>query len=336
MTTPSPLTQEQMAKMSAEELQERYMAAQTRFGQAGLELQRRRGKKRLHIPAAEAPVVEAGPHQRMIVGPELGFDIYNFHIFTSGRAAGSDRYHQHGDAIKYYVAGGGYEILGDQRFEVKVGDFMHVPGNIWHGTENPNDEPLVFLASQQFPGTFRQVPTPFMHHESPHVPPVVKDLTEEEFAKLEPWPMYQFYLNEQMEFGKLALEVQRRREQKRLYVPAAEAPLMEWGPGRHLIIAPELGFDVYTFQVFMDHVPGNSDQAAYISIGETVKYYLEGSGVEHIDGQRIDVTKGDFLYVPAGASHRTQNTSAAPLRYLAWQQTPGTFRQVPSPFIQQA
>ena len=45
--------------------------------------------------------------RRMIIGPELGFDVYNFHIFTSGRAAGSDRYHSHGDAIKFYVAGGG-------------------------------------------------------------------------------------------------------------------------------------------------------------------------------------------------------------------------------------
>ena len=185
MAAQKELSQDQLAQLRPDELRQLYMAKQVDFGRATQALQRRRSQRRLHVPAAEAPVASAGPNQRMIVGPELGFDIYNFHVFTSGRAGGSERYHSHGDAVKFYVAGHGYEVVGDERFEVNVGDFMHVPGNIWHGTENPHDEPLTFLAAQQFVGTFRQVPTPFVHELAPNRAPDVKDLSEDELARLE-------------------------------------------------------------------------------------------------------------------------------------------------------
>jgi uncharacterized RmlC-like cupin family protein len=102
----------------------------------------------------------------MIIGPEYGFDIYSFHIFLvvvapGGRATAGEG-HFHGDAVKYYVSGRGYEFIGDQRFEVKAGDFMHIPAYIWHLTVNGSqDEPLRYLAAQQFPGTYRLVTTPW-------------------------------------------------------------------------------------------------------------------------------------------------------------------------------
>jgi mannose-6-phosphate isomerase-like protein (cupin superfamily) len=262
----------------------------------------------------------------------MGFGIYNFHLFTSGRAAGSDRYHTHGDAVKYYIAGHGVEVIGDQRFEVTAGDFMHVPANVWHGTENPSDEPLVFLAAQQFPGTFRQVPTPFIHEVGPHAPPAVADLSEERLAELEAWPLYLLYLQHQMELGRVLLEVQQRRAQKRLFVAANDAPLLDWGPGRHLIVAPELGFDIYSFSVFMEHLPGGSAQDNGIS-GETVRYYLAGRGLETVGEQSFDVSPGDVLYIPAGTPNATANPGFEPLRSLCWQQLPASFTQVPSPFF---
>lgn len=322
----------EIASLDTEELRKLYQARQERFAILTQELNRRRTKRRIHLPAEEAPVADAGPHQRMIVGPELGFDIYNFHIFTSGRAAGADRYHTHGDAVKYYVAGRGYEIIGNQRFEVKVGDWMHVPGNVWHGTENPNEEPLIFLAVQQFPGTLRQVPTPFLHQNAPQLkPPEVQDLSDEELAKLEPWPLYTLYMQTQVEFGRVELEAQRRREQKRLYISAKEAPLMEWGPGRHVIMAPELGFDIYTVQIFMDHLPSGARQGPWTG-GDTVKYYLAGRGVEEVGEESFQVKTGDFLHVPANTPNETHNPGPDALRILCWQQLPGTFLQVPSPF----
>ena len=217
--------------------------------------------------------------------------------------------------------------------EVKVGDFCHVPANIWHGTVNPNPEPLVFLAAQQFPGTYRQVPTPFVHMQAPSAPPEVADLSEAELGKLEPWPLYLRYLAEQMEFGRVALEIQRRREQKRLCVPAAEAPLMEWGPGRHHIISPELGFDIYSFQLFMEHVPGHTEQGQASTSGDAVRYYLSGNGVELIEDQRIEVRSGDFACIPAGSRHETLNPHSEPLRFICWQQIPGTYMQTHTPYL---
>ena len=219
-----------LGALSPEALYERYMDAQAAFGRASLGLDERRKQNRLHVSAAEADIANAGPDQRMIVGPEMGFNVHNLHVFTSGRAGGSERYHTHGDALKYYIKGAGFELIGEERFEVRTGDFCHVPANVWHGTENPSPEPLVFLAAQQFPGTYRQVATPFMHEAPPQRPPEVKDLSLGELSKLEPWPLYLRYLEEQMTFGRIALELQHRREQKRLLVRREDAPLMEWGP----------------------------------------------------------------------------------------------------------
>ncbi len=331
MTTKGVM-REELAELSPEELYELYMEKQVNFGKAARALDKRRKQNRLHVPADEADIEHAGPNQRMIVGPELGFNVHNLHVFTSGRAGGSERYHTHGDALKFYIKGGGFETIGDERFEVRVGDFCHVPANIWHGTENPNPEPLVFLAAQQFPGTYRQVATPFVHLQAPNKAPEVKDLSEEELAKLEPWPLYLRYLEEQMEFGRVALELQRRREQKRLLVRREDAPLMEWGPGRHHIMSPEQGFDIYSFQLFMEHVPPDAQGEPSLS-GDAVRYYIAGKGVEVIDGKRIEVKAGDFACIPAGSVHETQNPYREPLRFICWQQIPGTYLQVHTPYM---
>ena len=331
-TLPASIS-EGLTGLGIEELRQLYAEKQIAFGKATLELERRRRQKRIHVLAKDAPVgPEAGPDQRMIIGPELGFDVYNFHIFTSGRAAGSDRYHSHGDAIKFYVAGGGYEVVGDERYEVKVGDFMHVPGNIWHGTENPADEPLVFLAVQQFVGTLRQVPTPFVHEHPPYELPD-EELTEEVMGGLDPWSMYRLYLRQQVEFGRVALEVHRRREQKKLYVAAGDAPLMEWGPGRHIVMAPEQGFDLYSFQIFLDCLTPGEEQGLALSGGDLVKLCLAGQADELVGDRRVEVNRGDFLHVPANSRHETKSAGGENLRYLCWQQLPGTFLQTPSPLL---
>ena len=333
MTTVKGVMREDLMELAPEELYRVYMEKQVNFGMAARALDRRREQNRLHVPAEEADVANAGPNQRMIVGPELGFNIHNLHVFTSGRAGDSERYHTHGDALKFYIKGGGYELIGEERFEVKVGDFCHVPANIWHGTENPNPEPLVFLAAQQFPGTYRQFATPFIRLDYPDEPPVVKDLSEEELGKLGPWQLYLRYLEEQMEFGRVALEMQRWREQKRLHLRTEDVPLMEWGPGRHHIMSPELGFDIYSFQLFMEHAAGGTDQGEAQTTGDAVRYYLAGQGIEIIGGRRVEVKEGDFACIPAGSRHETLNPYAEPLRFLCWQQIPGTYLQVHTPYL---
>jgi len=167
MTTVRHLKAEALQELEPAQVDELNRELQWYFGRVALEAQRRRGQKRLHVPAEKAPLMEWGPGQaHMIVGPEYGFDIYTFHIFLvaapPGGRATEERGHFHGDAVKYYISGHGYELIGDQRFEVKAGDFMHIPAYIWHLTVNGSqEEPLRYLAAQQFPGTYRLVSTPW-------------------------------------------------------------------------------------------------------------------------------------------------------------------------------
>jgi len=55
----------------------------------------------------------------------------------------------------------------------------------------------------------------------------VKNLTEEELAKSDPRSLYLLLLEKQTNFAQASLELQRRRGQKRVHVPAEEAPLLE-------------------------------------------------------------------------------------------------------------
>ncbi|MBI4523212.1 MAG: cupin domain-containing protein [Deltaproteobacteria bacterium] len=325
-------TQEELSALDPQKLHWLLLEKEMDFGKASLELQRRRSHGRIHVPAEEVPLSEWESGHHLIISPEVGFDIYNLHVFLVGRQPKTEqgRYHTHGDAVKYYLRGRGYEFIGDQRFEVKAGDFLHVPANIWHGTQNPNDEPLCFLAAQQYPGTFRQTPTPFIWRDGPKAPSV-GELSEKEIAKLDPSAFFHVYIKAQMEFGQVLNEVQRRRGQKRVHLPAEDVSLHDFGPGEHMIIGPELGFDIYTFSVFLVHVPPRQKRAH--THGEAVKYYLSGRGYEIIGDKRFEVKAGDFIYNPANIYHGTENPNDEPIRFLTWQQVAGTFRQVSTPFI---
>lgn len=333
MRTVKNLKEEDLGKLEPETLHSLLLEKETLFAKASQELQRRRTQKRIHVPAEEAPLQEWDTGNHAVIAPELGFDIYNIHLFVAGPQPKVEQglYHTHGDAVKFYLRGRGYEIIGDQRFEVKAGDFLHVPANIWHGTQNPYDEPLRFLAAQQYPGTFRQTPTPFIWRDGLPDVPSVTELTEEELARLEAWPMFRIYLKAQMEFGEVLAEVQRRRAQKRIHVRAEDASIYDRGPGEHMIIGPELGFDIYTFNVSVVHVPPGK---RYGQIqGDAMKYYLSGRGYEIIGDRRFEVKAGDFIHIPADTWHATDNPNGEPIRFLTWQQYLGTFRQVSTSFI---
>lgn len=125
------------------------------------EFNRRRQENR-HLMRAEdlqwaekgenkSPMLKSTQYDRrvaMVIGPELGFDIHNFHVscmeIEPGAAEGA--YHMHGEAVKYYLQGKGIEIIGDKRYEVKAGDAIFIPANTWHGSQNPGPEPLRLLA----------------------------------------------------------------------------------------------------------------------------------------------------------------------------------------------
>ena len=110
---------EELSQLSPKELYKLYMEKQTNFGRAALALDQRRGQNRLYVSAEEAGLERAGHQQNMIIAPELGFNVHNLHVFTTGRAGAGDRwaerYHTHGDALKYYIRGGGVEVIADER-----------------------------------------------------------------------------------------------------------------------------------------------------------------------------------------------------------------------------
>jgi len=89
-----------------------------------------------------------GSRSRRIVAAQLGFNIRNFELFQAEIAPRTQRgaYHMHGEAVKYYLSGQGIEVIGNKQYEVKAGDTVFIPANVWHGTQNPGDEPLSYLA----------------------------------------------------------------------------------------------------------------------------------------------------------------------------------------------
>ena len=94
--------------------------------------------------------------------------VHTFRVFKR-QIAGRDTdgaFHTHGDAVKYYLEGKGKEIIGDEEIEVEPGDLAFIPANVWHGTENTGDEPLVFVAFHQIPGTQLPVPASWQYPPS--------------------------------------------------------------------------------------------------------------------------------------------------------------------------
>lgn len=152
--------------LSSEKLYQEYMKAQEDFGRLSMAVDRRRSEGRLIVRKEELPwdTDEEHPGFHAIIAPELGFDIYNFHMFSLFIPPHAElgEYHHHGNAIKYYLAGKATEMIDGKPHDMKAGDMILIPHSTLHGTQNPYDEPVRILAVQQYPGTFLQVPTPFI------------------------------------------------------------------------------------------------------------------------------------------------------------------------------
>ena len=145
------------------------------LGRLDLEFEKRRSARRRRVKqeelewhhASEMNPTSCDIELCQIISPELGFDIMNMHMLKIRIPPRTEagKYHRHGDAIKYYLTGKAVEYIGDEVYEVSAGDFVHIPANVLHGTQNPFDETCEILAVQQFPGTYLQVPAPFIWDE---------------------------------------------------------------------------------------------------------------------------------------------------------------------------
>ena len=130
-----------------------------------------------------------------------------------------------------------------------------------------------------------------------------------------------------LEFGRLEEELNRRRVQGRHIVRSEdqvwrtkavmEGMQMKQPVRSTSLVAPEQGFDSHNFHAFILEIPRGSQEGAYHTHGEAVKYYLEGEGLEIIGENRYQVKAGDTVFIPAFTWHGTQNTGAGPIRIFA-------------------
>ncbi|MBI2918975.1 MAG: cupin domain-containing protein [Chloroflexi bacterium] len=168
---------EEMSKANSPDIWRRRQVLLHELGLIENEINRRRQQDR-HLVRAEdlvwekssasqprkAEADEAETYCR-VVSPDVGFNIHNFRIFITQGAPHTSRgrYHTHGEAVKYYLSGRAIEYVGENEYQVKAGDFVFIPANTWHGTQNPYDEPVKVMAIQQMPGTSLQVPAPYIY-----------------------------------------------------------------------------------------------------------------------------------------------------------------------------
>ena len=169
-----------LSQLSSEELaRQRYEIIQ-KLSEYDVEMESRRHQGRVHVKGSElewqeGPLVkplegEIRLRTTPIITPEIGFDANTLMAFMGELApkTGGGKYHRHNEAIKYYLSGRGVEIVGDKEYEVEAGDFAFIPANVWHGTQNPYDEPLRFYAVAIQPGNPVQTPAPYVQDASQH------------------------------------------------------------------------------------------------------------------------------------------------------------------------
>ena len=318
------------------------------FGRIEEEFDRRRRENRLLAKAADIrwesasavhPTQQEGHRLARIISPELGFNIHTFRVFQREIGGGGveGAYHTHGDAVKYYLHGKGKEIIGQEEYQVEAGDLAFIPANIWHGTENTGQEPMVFIAFHQLPGTHLPVPAPWQYQVSDlggsSLAAFLASAAEEDPAAMDSATLYSRRQHFLHQLGVLDDEFNRRRRQTRYVVHWRDIP-WEVNPASQPVplVAPELGFNIFTLQVSIRVVPPHYQDSTGHSHGESVRYCLNGTGLQTIEDTTLEMAAGDLVFVPSGARHSLANPADEPLRLLVAEQMPGTYRQVPAPW----
>jgi quercetin dioxygenase-like cupin family protein len=152
----------------------------------------------------------------------------------------------------------------------------------------------------------------------------------------------ELYTQREFILGQVTLleeEVAKRSQEGKRLVPASDPQWREdptTGVKIWTIVAPEEGFTMQNFYMFMLWVPPGYKQGKYHVHGDAVKHYISGHGVEIIADQRYEVGPGDFIHIPAGIWHGTENASnEEPVIILAAQIRPGAPNYVPVSHLSQ-
>ena len=332
--------------LSPTELAERRATLLKSFGRIDQEFDQRRQENRLLVKGDEVewesasrvhPTEQKGHLLARVISPELGFNIHTFRVFKrlipSREVDGA--FHTHGDAVKYYLEGKGKEIIGDEEIEVEPGDLAFIPANVWHGTENTGDAPMVFIAFHQIPGTQLPVPASWQYpssdmEESEDLERLLESVRKEDPGLMHSAALYSRRQHLLHELGVLDDEFNQRRQSKRWLVRRDELPCeLPAGCQSVPLIAPELGFNIHTLQLSLRIVPPGHRDASFHSHGEAVHYFLSGKGKQTVGQDELPVSKGDLVFVPAGAPHGISNSGNEDIRILVAEQMPGTCLQQP-------
>ncbi len=144
-----------------------------------------------------------------------------------------------------------------------------------------------------------------------------------------------------MELGQFELELERRKQQKKIHIPASE---IVWEKAKDILptsieatfamlIAPELGFDTATMEAFLANVPPKFAIGLSHSHGDAIKYYLSGRAIELVGDKEYHVGPGDVIFIPANTWHGTQNPYDEPVHFFAVAQLAGNHVQRAAPYI---
>ena len=316
------------------------------FSRIDSEFDRRRGENRLLVKGEDIqwesasrvhPTQQEGHLLARIISPELGFNIHTFRVFKRQIGGGGvdGAFHTHGDAVKYYLEGNGKEIIDDQEVEVTPGDLAFIPANIWHGTENTGDEPMVFIAFHQIPGTHLPVPASWQYHaddlaEHESIDSRIAKMENEDPSAMDSASLYSWRQHLLHELGVLDDEFNIRRKAKNYLVPRDQVPWETPADNQTVtLIAPELGFDIHTLQLSVRVVPPGYTDDTLHRHGEAVHYYLSGQGDQIVGDESVAVETGDLVFIPAGTAHGIKNSADGPMRVLVAEQLPGTYLQRP-------
>ena len=339
---------DELDALSPDQLAQRRDSILQRFGRIEEEFDRRRRENRLLARAADIrwesasavhPTQQEGHRLARIISPKLGFNIHTFRVFQREIGGGGveGAYHTHGDAVKYYLHGKGKEIIGQEEYQVEAGDLAFIPANIWHGTENTGQEPMVFIAFHQLPGTHLPVPAPWQYHASDlggsSLASFLASAAEEDPAAMDSATLYSRRQHFLHQLGVLDDEFNRRRQQTRYVVHWRDIPWEVNAASQPVpLVASERGFNIFTLQVSIRVVPAHYQDSTSHSHGESVRYCLNGTGLQTVEDTTLEMGTGDLVFVPSGARHSLANPGNEPLRLLVAEQMPGTYRQVPSPW----
>ncbi len=94
-----------------------------------------------------------GAHRRQILHPKVGSRLLCMGavVMAPGQTFGAQEGpHQHklSEDTVFVIEGQGRFLLGDEWFDVKAGDVIHIPPHVPHCGENTGDTPLVTVGGQ--------------------------------------------------------------------------------------------------------------------------------------------------------------------------------------------